>query len=71
MKTLLFGFFSPGTLLSHCTWGNLGGGQLVQPRTTFPEISDLTVIMLSLGVHASVALGGGEEESKVFKSMGF
>lgn len=70
MKFLLFGFFSPATLLSHCTQGNLGGEQLVQARTTFPEIRDLTVIMLSMCGHACLALGSGEEESEIFKSMG-
>lgn len=69
MKFLLFGFFTPATLLSHCVGENLGG-QLVRPRTTFPEISNLIAITVSMCGFASLPLGGGEEERKAFKSMG-
>lgn len=70
IKLLCFHFFSPATLLSHCAWGTLGGKELVKLRTSFPEISGLPVITVFTGGYASLPLGSGKEESKVFKSVG-
>lgn len=70
IKFLCFRFFSPATLLSHCSWRTLGGKESVKPRTSFPEIRGLPVMTVSTGGYVSLPLGNGKEESKVFKSVG-
>ena len=67
MKSLLFGFFSPATLLSHCAWGKLGE-YLVQSRTTFLGISDLTIITLPMRGYVPYVWKVGGKRAKCLKS---